>query len=302
MYQGRGFDGIVRVAAGMVAAIPQLPHKRHDFGTRLGPVVGKVNDKVFKAYDQATTRSPNHHLIRNYVDPEAVLWTTTTGCGKLEFLEMNYFENIWNRIENMKDPVPVQVFESILEVMNSFHKDNLVHGDIRLANLLSSGKVVDLDFVGKEGEKKYPQGLQQVPGDGKRHTEVSEWIADVAKRSDCDLTMKREHDLHSMKQVMSLFAVHTSPENAEPSTVDKQKDAWEMAKDQVQKGKVDQALETLKGHSSTMKLELNTDTVLLIGTGTHTESGRTQDATTSRAQSSSGSRKQPLTCEQLDER
>lgn len=63
---------------------------------------------------------------------------------------MAYKEGSWNT------ELKAGVFVLILEKLSRLHEDGSVHGDIRLVNLLSTGYIIDFDFVGLE---KYPKDL-----------------------------------------------------------------------------------------------------------------------------------------------
>jgi serine/threonine protein kinase len=84
------------------------------------------------------------------------------------------------------------------EKLSTLHEKGFVHGDIRLANLLSSGFIVDFDFVGLI---TYPIGLISV-SDSTRHPDVSAAIDDGTIGN---LEPTKDHDLFSMAFVLSLF-------------------------------------------------------------------------------------------------
>lgn len=63
---------------------------------------------------------------------------------------------------------------SFLEKLSTLHGRGLAHGDIRLVNLLSTGFIMDFDFVRLD---TYTKGLNQLSNDGRRHEEVSDAIA-----------------------------------------------------------------------------------------------------------------------------
>ncbi|KAG7344767.1 hypothetical protein IV203_032298 [Nitzschia inconspicua] len=226
LYQGSGTAAFVRVASGLLAALAYFPQTMQDFGTRLGPVVGVVDGKVFKGYDdQSTSGAPNMDLIREFVDEKAQLWTSED-YDKLAIVEMCYHESEWN------DPTSVTSFISILEKLQKLHGKGLVHGDIRLRNLLSTGHIVDFDFVGLE---YYPQGLNHLTTDGSRHKEVDDAI--VWERVHW-LQPVKEHDTYSMAQVMKLFQVEEEGQ------------WWEEATMEVENGNLDVAVEILRNHGN----------------------------------------------------
>jgi serine/threonine protein kinase len=84
--------------------------------------------------------------------------------------------------------VKVESFMSILRTLDSMHQRDLVHGDIRLANLLISGFIVDFDFVGL---LHYPKRLNNLTKDGERHPKV----VDAIKADDVhEMRLEIEHD------------------------------------------------------------------------------------------------------------
>jgi hypothetical protein len=74
LYQGKGLSAIVPVASGLLACVPHYPNSLTDFGNRLGPTVGRVYDKVFKAFDIKTSHKSNIDVIKLLLDEMALLW------------------------------------------------------------------------------------------------------------------------------------------------------------------------------------------------------------------------------------
>jgi hypothetical protein len=65
-----------------------------------------------------------------------------------------------------KGSISTQLRPVVLDLVNSFHKQGLVHGDLRDTNFLVREeskalkiKLVDFDWGGKEGETKYPSAI-----------------------------------------------------------------------------------------------------------------------------------------------
>ncbi|KAG7344762.1 hypothetical protein IV203_032293 [Nitzschia inconspicua] len=229
LYRGSGMSAFVPVAAGLLAALANYPETTQDFGTRLGLVVGMVDGKAFKAYDDDSRDvTPNIDLIREFVDETAQLWTSEEN-DKLAIVEMCYHKSKWSGGAN------VISFISILEQLQKLHGKGLVHGDIRLMNLLSTGHIIDFDLVGLE---HYPEGLFQIELDGRRHPEVYEAI--VCERAHL-LKPTKEHDTYSMAQVMKLFQVKVEVEEGQ---------WWEEAIVKVENGNLDAAIKMLRNHES----------------------------------------------------
>jgi len=71
--------------------------------------------------------------------------------------------NIWNKLDEQKK---TNLKAKILEAKKIIHNNHLVHGDLRLVNIMAKYtneewviKLVDFDWSGKEGEATYPQFL-----------------------------------------------------------------------------------------------------------------------------------------------
>jgi hypothetical protein len=230
LYGGTGISAIVHVAAGLLACLPYFPTESGDFGFRPSTSVGRTDNKVFKAYVGTTNTLPNIALIQRYIGEEAMLWESSE--FKLKMVEMIRRENDW------KGELKVEVFVSILEKLSALHEEGLVHGDIRLANLLSSGYIVDFDFAGLD---TYPSGLNLLYKDGKRHPEVVNAIFDGYVD---ELKPDKKHDWYSMANVLKLF------------TTNDKKDWWQKVISSVNDGQLGPAMSLLREH--------RTDTVTLM--------------------------------------
>jgi hypothetical protein len=197
MYRGQGLQAIFDVAVGIHEAAQGWSDDDTENEYRLGPVVAKHgNDKVYKAYYNAQFRKPNLSVVQEFFDDAATCWESQ--CGKVAILEMKYRDSEWANLD-----VSSKVFVQILNTLGKIHTKGKVHGDIRLANLLHSdmeGFLVDYDFVGRDS---YPQGLQLLGSDGKRHPDVAEAIEAASIHT---LEMKPKHDIYSTGSIMALFS------------------------------------------------------------------------------------------------
>jgi hypothetical protein len=187
-----GAEGIVRLAAGILRAKNFVKKPPLEL---LGPVVAVQGDgnsprQVIKAYHDSEFCRHNIGLIRTLVDKDALLWTSRD--ESLVLVETCYFESDWRK------SAKVSAFVEILCRLKALHDNRQVHGDMRLANMLSSGVLIDLDYVGAE---KYPGSYQNV-ADGRRHKDVQ---AAIENGTVGDLPIVQEHDLFSMGAVMKFF-------------------------------------------------------------------------------------------------
>jgi hypothetical protein len=200
LFSGKGAEAIVSVAWGLVAAKDSFPSTLNNFGRRLGPVVGEHGDFVYKAYDNATTRNPNVDALKFLLGDENVEMMESKD-STLKIVKMIELENDWTQEVNAKDS-----FGRIIMMLQELHAEYGPHGDIRLANLTSSGYIIDLDFVGR---KSYPRTLNNISVDGCRHPDVEAWIKKQDEEHNNnkaeDLEMKESHDWFSLGFAMKLF-------------------------------------------------------------------------------------------------
>jgi len=92
----------------------------------------------------------------------------------------------------------VRQFVDVTEQLLKLHNEGICHGDIRAHNIVFCGRnatscLIDFDFAGSCGKKKYPKGYSRTINDAKRHDGAS---------GDC--TLKKEHDSFSLASVMQL--------------------------------------------------------------------------------------------------
>mmetsp|Transcript_22061 Transcript_22061/g.51895 ORF Transcript_22061/g.51895 Transcript_22061/m.51895 type:complete len:603 (+) Transcript_22061:117-1925(+) len=194
LYKGTGAEAIVLVSHGLVNAKKFFPKALKQYGGRLGPSVGNIDGYVYKVYDNAKMRQPNIEVVKDLFDENAELLKSKD--GDLRIIKMRMGESNW------KAPVSSNVFKQIIEKLQKLHEKYGPHGDIRLANLLSTGDIIDFDFVGLE---TYPSTLQLISQDGERHGDVKQMIEFVEKGFDTSLEPATEHDWYSLGKVMSLF-------------------------------------------------------------------------------------------------
>jgi hypothetical protein len=251
LFTGQGVKGICSIAAGLVAAYINYPIKKKDFGCRLGPVVGHIEKKVVKAYVNAKYRKPNLNLVQKNIDPNAKLYSTTNNRKKIQILEMTYVEGTW--IGDIK----ISTFREILKKLLQLHNYGLVHGDVRLANMLSAGVLIDFDLAGQHGRATYPYGFQLITQDGKRHRDIETAIRFGSDNAIASVTLKTCHDCFSMAFVMTLFV----------SDVSNIQQRWESAVANVRSDELNKAIKVLsKVKGKTVRLAKK-DLAQLFGTG-----------------------------------
>jgi len=146
---------------------------------------------------------------------------------------------------NWKGEASSKAFGDIIEKLQRLHSKVGPHGDIRLANLLSCGYIIDFDFV---GATQYPSTFNSITRDGKRHPEVEEMI----QKGDVDaMKLEKKHDWFSLSEVMRLFKPVDSAKTED----------WETLCSKVAKGLPTKTLELPQ-----FQLELKDDDMPLRGT------------------------------------
>ena len=233
LYSGKGPEAIVLVAYGLLEAKKSFPQALKDYGSRLGPVVGTIDDSVYKVYDNDKTRKPNIEVVQNIFDENAELLSSAD--GKIDIIKMKLVKSDWKQ-----EGLSWFCFRDIIGKLRSLHNLHGPHGDIRLANLLSSGEVLDFDFVGAE---YYPTTLQPLTLDGKRHPDVEGFIRKATETTPNELLKPKPiHDWYSLGHVMRLFAP-TAASNEEH---------WNNLCVQIENGRVGK---TIEGHHYTIRLK-----------------------------------------------
>jgi hypothetical protein len=228
LFTDQGANGLCQLAAGLVSAYDNYPKKKNDFGCLLGPVAGKNDNTVVKAYVNKEYQKPHLNLVQEYIDGNAKLYSTTN--KKIQLLEVVHVDNDWSK------DIIISMFTSILTKLSLLHKNGWVHGDVRLANMLSAGILIDFDLVGKHDVATYPRGYQSIRHDGKRHEEIETAINTENDEDAVELVkLKKSHDCYSMAYVMRLFKVY------DPSI----QQCWESAADFVEDENIQEAIDVL---------------------------------------------------------
>lgn len=142
--------------------------------------VFREGNKVVKFYDHLdAVKKPNVEIIKEYSNLLDVELKDLTGDQRIQCLEYTY-------IDGDHKPVSSKQFVGVLETLHKLHQENLVHSDVRLANIVFSAEssfLIDFDLTDKVGTR-YPAGYSKL----------------VERHRDATALAKREkiHDRHAV--------------------------------------------------------------------------------------------------------
>jgi hypothetical protein len=197
----RWLDAVTRATFNFLVELKtekkELPFGSSEKNVALCP----LSNCYFKYYYQSTHRKPNIALIRQFIDINAAL--IDDGDGKPIFVRMKNVGKAWPWHEDAMECSALR-FVELVQALVELHGLGVVHGDIRLANVVLEGKkayLIDFDFAGKAGLTFYPPGLSSLE-DGGRHEDVENAIQ---QRNIDKLALEFEHDWSSLVFVMKLF-------------------------------------------------------------------------------------------------
>jgi hypothetical protein len=93
-------------------------------------------------------------------------------------------------------PATMGEVSAVVEQLNKLHELRVVHGDVRAFNIVFGAKsrLIDFDFAGMAGLKRYPAGFKSDLNDTERHTEAKE-----------NQLLEKQHDNHSLAWILSKF-------------------------------------------------------------------------------------------------
>ncbi|KAI0351578.1 hypothetical protein OH77DRAFT_931829 [Trametes cingulata] len=128
-----------------------------------------------------------HRLLAEQEEPLAPrLWF----CEKVESVGMYVVVMDYIKDEGDRETMTVEELAQLTKAVRLLHEQNLVHGDLRQANiLLRQGRgpmLVDFDWCGKEGTARYPYDIDMSDDIG--------WHEEVEGGE----LIKKEHDLHML--------------------------------------------------------------------------------------------------------
>lgn len=141
------------------------------------------NSRVYKFYLTDSPKKPNV-VVMELLDMKDV---------KLEKISNEYSLLSYPYIAGREEPVYIEQFEVIAGQLLIIHRNGLVHGDVRVGNLIFGNKqdeahLIDFDYVAKQGTD-YPDNYNHA---------LSERPPNLKK-------MEYEHDWYSLIYVMAHF-------------------------------------------------------------------------------------------------
>ena len=137
------------------------PFKQMDSYSTLGPrklaFFNKETKTVFKFFDRGIKRDEclnlcaMRELVSDIVPLPDIKLKPESDESRLYTLSYTY-------IEESDRPIKLGSFIGVIKILSEMHERNLVHGDVRRANMVFDREsyLIDFDFVGKNGIDVYP--------------------------------------------------------------------------------------------------------------------------------------------------
>ena len=160
----------------------------------LGRNVGlcRQQNLVYKAYDYRGRRVAPEQQRGHSIGLDRI-----PGC-RVVMQQEDCVVIAYPMVEGTHQPSQVSHFIGLIEQVQALHADGMVHGDLRLYNVVfcEGGKtqLIDFDFSGRKAVKSYPNGFVHELPDGKRHKEAT-----AGKK------LKTEHDCFALAALMEMY-------------------------------------------------------------------------------------------------
>jgi serine/threonine protein kinase len=166
-----------------------------------------IGQDVFKCYDYRiisdryrageVCRNPQWYQLSDLNVKYVVDWSDTSNNSS-DYLKIIKYPFV----EGTHQPIYVNHLVLVMQKLLSIHDKNVVHGDLRFANIIFSkagvspiySKLIDFDYSGVDGEHMYPDRFNLDIPDGKRHCEVSPGEL-----------LRKKHDVYSFKWMCSQY-------------------------------------------------------------------------------------------------
>ena len=112
---------------------------------------GKRVRKYFDTLDNL--KKPNFPIVKEYSNLSNVEVSSITTDGRIKCLSYDF-------VEGDHDPKILAQFVSVINILNELHENDIVHSDVRLANMVfddETSYLIDFDLAGSVGSQ-YPAG------------------------------------------------------------------------------------------------------------------------------------------------
>ena len=236
IWKGSGdADALARLFKTIVTAAPLCVRDHEPLFARMGANVGVTKDmivhKFFDYRDRAVPeeeRRSANNCVKFVRGTQMLLQATDLTVVSYPFIEGQHWA------------CTVQQMIDVSEHLKELHEKDVCHGDVRAYNMLFCKGVrsclIDFDFAGKSGAKKYPPGYSHAIDDAKRH-----------RSAVAGARLAKEHDCFSLASVMELHACEN------------RKEIWTSIIDLVRRSKLADAIQKMQ---EVAELELQPSDVL----------------------------------------
>jgi hypothetical protein len=235
VWRGDGSESnLARVFQALVEAAPIAINKLESSAfQRVGANVCISNGQVMKLFDYRYRSVAKDQRRSPALSSEYLKAQTLLHDNDLEVIG-------YPLVQGLHHASCVQQMMDVIEELLLLHNKDICHGDIRAYNILfckdSHSHLIDFDFAGECGSKKYPAGYSHDINDAKRHEK-----AIAAGR------LAKDHDSFSLASVMDLHACE-------------QADQWKSIIELVRKNQLDEAIAKMK---TIVDVELKPNEILL---------------------------------------
>ena len=156
----------------------------------------KENNTVYKFYDKHMDKDTIYpNVMRELIDKVKPLsnmnFTPYSEHSRIYELRYTY-------VEGNHHPSDLKAFIGVVKTLSKMHEQEIVHGDIRLANMIfpenGDSRLIDFDFAGKHEINEYP-------------SEYNYQLRERHREAIPHGLMKLNHDRYSLKRIIEITCV-----------------------------------------------------------------------------------------------